>query len=293
MGDIKMINRRKRILVTFLSGIVLVMASGISSSYAQGSIEFAGTWNAVLIMNGHKEFTLRMVQRGDQVTGTFPGNGRIEGTISGRVLRFRWQSDSGGKGSGRFVMDEKQFAFNGTYNRGDNPDDVDNTWSGRRHASPEWLPGQRDPADKVPVRIPGKRLEGEPEPDPMGKMSEAEYVKKLAEYEERQKNAPATFAGVWLTKSGEKIQFPQILFQQTDNKVVGHLYAGRPDLGEFRDGVVERNTLRFTVWKFIPLPSGSWTNQYLGKGELVMDADGRSFRGTLLGGATSGTLVGR
>lgn len=292
-----MIDRRKRILFTIFGGIIL-MASGISTSYAQGSkIEFAGRWNAILIMNGHKAFTLTMVQNGDQVTGTFPGNGTIEGTISGRVLRFRWRSDSGGTGSGRFVMEEKQFAFSGTYNRGDNPDDVDNTWSGRRDASPDWRPFQKlPPGYQEPQPIPGKRSEGEP--DPMGKMSEAEYARLLAEYEERQKNAPATFDGVWQTKSGDKFVFPQLLLQQhTSNKVVGHLYGGRPDLGVIKDGIVDRNTLRFTVWR--PNPTAlpwrrSLPDIQVGIGELVMDADGKSFRGTILGATiTSATLIAR
>jgi hypothetical protein len=75
-----------------------------------------------------------MVQKDDQVTGTYPGtNGKIEGTVTGRVLRFKWESDRG-TGSGRFVMDESAKAFSGTYNRGDNPDDVDATWNGLRAA---------------------------------------------------------------------------------------------------------------------------------------------------------------
>ena len=188
-------------------------------------------------------------------------------------------------------MDEKQFLFNGTYNRGANSDDVDNTWSGKRLVSPEWRPGQKNPADKEPVRIPNKRTEGEP--DPMGKMSEAEYLKKLAEYEERQKNVPATFAGVWQTKSGAQIQFPQLLFQQALNKVVGQLFAGRPDLGIIKEGIVDRNTLRFQVWRPRPFNGRYQPDDYVGTGELVMEADGKSFRGTILGTATNGTLIAR
>ena len=43
-------------------------------------------------------------------------------------------NSDGGSGSGRFVMDESNWAFSGTYNRGDNPDEVDATWNGNRPA---------------------------------------------------------------------------------------------------------------------------------------------------------------
>jgi hypothetical protein len=291
-GDIKMINRRKRILFTFLSGIVLLMACGISSSYAQKPVHFTGTWKTTMNgKNGPNSITLTMVQKGDQVTGVYPGNGKIEGTVSGIVLRFKWQSD-GGTGSGRFVMDEEDHAFNGTYNRGDNPDDVDATWSGLRLASPEWRPGDNEPPVIVYGPPGNKRQEGTPEP--WGKISEAEYEKALAESEAAQKNAPAIFAGVWRTKSGEKVQFPELLLQQANNQVVGRLFASRPDLGVIKAGIVDRNTLRFQVWRPRPRTFGyNLPDDYLGIGEFVMDADGKSFKGTILGAATSGTLIAR
>jgi hypothetical protein len=129
----------------------------------------------------------------------------------------------------------------------------------------------------------------------MGKMSEAEFQKKLAEYEAAQKNAPATFAGVWQTKSGEQIQFPDFLLQQAGDKVTGQLSANRVDLGFITEGIVDRNTLRFKILRirstspFAP----NLHEDYLGTGELVMGADGKSFTGTILGAATSGTLIAR
>jgi hypothetical protein len=233
-----------------------------------------------------------MVQNGDQVTGFFAGNGRIEGTVSGLVLRFSWRSDSG-SGSGRFVMDEKERAFSGTYNKGTNPDDVDSTWSGLRLVSPDWVPGVKVPIDKLPLPIPGKRREGAPEP--LSKEQQAELEKKQAEYEESQKNALATFAGVWQTKSGEQIQFPELLLQQAGDKVVGRLFANRPDVGIIKGGIVERNTLHFQVWRIhSALPfAANLHDEYVGTGELVIDADGRTFRGTILGTATVGTLLAR
>lgn len=287
-----MIDRRKRILFTLLSGFVLLISAGISSTYAQKPIDFTGTWQTIMMINGRKSVTLTIVQKGDQATGLYPGNGKIEGTVSGLVLRFKWQSDLG-TGSGRFVMDEKQRAFSGTYNKGDNPDDVDSTWSGLRLVSPEWMPGHKMPVGPEPVPIPNKRQEGAP--DPMGKISEAELEKKQAEFEASQKDAPATFAGVWQTKAGEKVQFPELLLQQAGDKVVGRLFASRPEMGVIKEGIVDRKTLRFTVWRPRPISfNGRYQpDEYLGAGELVMSEDGESFSGTILGGSTSGTLVAR
>ncbi len=253
-------------------------------------IPFAGKWQT---FRDGKTIPLTMVQSGDHVMGLYEGNGKLEGTISGRVLRFQWQSDRG-SGSGRFVMEEKNFSFIGTYNRGSNPDDVESTWSGKSMANPDGGgPGPCDPLGKV-YGDPGNKMP-EGGPGPIGKMSEAEYAKKLAEYEAAQKNAPATFAGVWQTKSGEKIQFPQLLLQQAGNQIVGQLFAGRPEMGVIKDGIVDGNTLRLKVWRPHPVSfNGRYVlDEYLGTGELVMDADGKSFKGTILGGTTSGTLIAR
>jgi hypothetical protein len=254
------------------------------STFTPPVTSFAGTWQTIMMMNGKKSIPLTLVQKGDQVTGLYPGNGKIEGTVSGRVLRFKWESDSG-TGSGRFVMDEKDHAFSGTFNRGDNPDDVDATWSGTRPAGPEGptLPGEE------PLPIPNKRIEGAP--GPPGKMSEAELEKKEAEYEAAQKNAPATFAGAWRGKWGET--FMELVLQQTGNQVTGQLRTNF--LGVIREGAVVGNTLRFTLMR----PGKTLFNgrlapdEYLGTGELVMDEGGKSFTGHILGAGTSGTLIGR
>jgi hypothetical protein len=247
---------------------------------------FAGIWQ--MRLGGQNEVPLTMQQSGVQVTGQYQGNGKIEGTVSGRVLRFRWQSDRG-TGSGRFVMEEKNNSFSGTYNRGANPDDVESTWSGQRPSGPDRPAGCQQPLGVV---------QGDPRPiRPEGggrNESDAELAKKQAEYEEAQRNAPVAFDGVWRTTSGGKIQFPQLLLQQvTSNKVTGHLVAGRPDLGVIKDGIIDRNTLRFTVWRPRPFIGRYQPDDYMGKGEFVMEADGKSFRGTILGTATSGTLIAR
>lgn len=259
-------------------------------TYAPPVAPFAGVWKTTA--DGKNDISLTMEQSGDHVRGLYKGNGKLEGTVIGRVLRFRWQSD-GGTGSGRFVMEGKNNEFSGTYNRGNNPDDVDSTWSGRRPPGPEGLAGPCDPLGTVyayPKDIRPERSEG-----PVRKMTEAEIAKEQAEYEERQKNAPATFQGVWRTTAGGQLQFPELLLQQSFDKVTGRLYGNRPDLGIIKEGVVDRKILRFTVWR--PgrvLPTGqSLPDEYLGTGEFVMEADGKSFKGILLGGPASGSLVAR
>lgn len=102
------------------------------NTYTPPVTSFAGNWET--ISDGQFSIPLTIVQTGNKVTGLYPGNnGKIEGTVSGKVLRFKWESD-GGSGSGRFVMDEGGQAFSGTYNRGDDPDEVEATWNGKHQA---------------------------------------------------------------------------------------------------------------------------------------------------------------
>src|SRR6185369_17066484 len=69
---------------------------------------------------------------GDKVTGAgIPDSGKIEGTLTGNILRFKWTSD-GRKGSGRFVFDKSEMAFSGTYTNSDDPEKVDGVWNGTR-----------------------------------------------------------------------------------------------------------------------------------------------------------------
>jgi hypothetical protein len=214
------------------------------------------------------------------VTGRFESvdgavRGTMLGTVTDKMLRFTWVQTNGPHGAGRFTLSSDGRSFQGTFSMTDNPDDTSaGTWNG------------------TTTRLDRSREGG---PDPTGKMSEAELAKKSAEYEERQKNAPAIFAGIWQTKSGEKIQYPQLLFQQSNNQVVGQLFAGREDFGVIRAGIVDRKTLRFQVWRpLLPSFNGLYQpDQYVGVGEIVMNADGKSFSGTILGTATSGTLIAR
>ena len=101
---------------------------------------------------------------------------------------------------------------------------------------------------------------------------------------------PTFFAGAWKANFGGL--FLTMLFQQTGDQVSGQVNANSADLGVIRDGRVVDNTLRFTVVRRAP-NGANLPDVQVGVGELVMDAGGRSFKGTVLGVATSGTFIGR
>lgn len=266
----------------------LLLTTGFSSNIAAQPDEktvyegpFNGDWQTVT-SKGRKLMMGLQQTRNNTATGRYESidgavRGTILGTVTNNVLRFTWVETNGSHGAGRLTLSADRRSFQGTFSTTDNPDDPSGgTWNGTTTKLNK--PGPEGP-----------RGTG-------GKMSEADLAKAQAEYEERQKNAPATFDGVWRTKSGDKIQFPELLLQQvSSNKVVGRLYGNRPDLGIIKDGIVDRNTLRFTVWRPNPRAFGIMLpDQQIGFGELVMDADGKSFRGTILGGAvTSATLIAR
>jgi len=119
----------RRRVVAGIAAVIMGASLVFSGSASTQDQEFAGVWETV--SNKYK-FTLTLQQTGDTVTGTYtPNSGKIEGTVSGKILRFKWTSD-GGKGSGRFVLDEGGMAFSGSYSNGDDPDKVDGTWNGTR-----------------------------------------------------------------------------------------------------------------------------------------------------------------
>jgi hypothetical protein len=206
------------------------------NTYIPPVTSFAGTWET--ITNAQHHLVLTMVQTGTKVTGIYPrGNGKIEGTVSGRVLRFKWESE-GGTGTGRFVMDESAKAFSGTYNKGDNPDDVDNTWNGKR-------PEVEDA--KVPAKV---------------------------------TPPPISFTGVWKVVSGTMAI--KLKLQQSGNQVTGVVQTdGVGAVLSIREGIVVANRLRLKLEQ---------ADDKVFRGELVMDAGGKSFKGDIDGVATSGTL---
>jgi hypothetical protein len=100
------------------------------------------------------------------------------------------------------------------------------------------------------------------------------------------------FAGAWQAKWGES--FLMLLLQQTGDQVAGQLKVNSADFGVITEGIVDGNTLSFKIMR--PGKKVNALNrpyEYVGTGELVMDAAGKSFKGTVLGTATSGTLLGR
>jgi hypothetical protein len=102
------------------------------------------------------------------------------------------------------------------------------------------------------------------------------------------------FAGAWRAKLGE--QSIQLILHQDGNRVTGEwMVNSGPPFRVFREGIVVGNTLRFKVMSpGRTVGNGAYLpEQYEGMGELVMDKGGKSFKGTILGAATSGTLLGR
>lgn len=87
----------------------------------------------------------------------------------------------------------------------------------------------------------------------------------------------------------------ELILQQTGDRVTGQVKVTSAELGVIREGIVVWNTLRFKIVRAgRVLPNGlNLPDEYVGNGELVMDAGGKSFKGTVLGTATSGALIGR
>lgn len=100
------------------------------------------------------------------------------------------------------------------------------------------------------------------------------------------------FAGVW-QMSGGPYPGTQMLFQDSGSQITGQMIAGNPFQGMIKDGAVDGNTLRFTVYRPVPVLPGRSAEQYMGFAELVMAPDGKSFKGTILGVAATGTRLGR
>jgi hypothetical protein len=98
------------------------------------------------------------------------------------------------------------------------------------------------------------------------------------------------FAGAWRAQWGGA--FLMLILQQTGAQVTGQLNVNSAEFGVIREGIVDGNTLRFTVWRIVR--GLNYREEYVGTGELVMDRGGKSFTGNILGTATSEvTLLGR
>lgn len=98
------------------------------------------------------------------------------------------------------------------------------------------------------------------------------------------------FAGAWQGTWGGA--FMMLILQQTGDRVTGQLNVNSADFGIITDGIIDGNRLSFKVQRKVPNRLNR-PYEYVGTGELVMGADGKTFTGTVLGAATSGTLAGR
>lgn len=93
------------------------------------TVSFAGTWKTVIVGVG---FEVRLQQVDDKVIGTYsPYNGKIEGTVTGSSLRFKWIQDGGLTGTGEFSMNKGKQSFSGSSTQ-DKPGAVANPWNGTR-----------------------------------------------------------------------------------------------------------------------------------------------------------------
>ena len=104
------------------------------------------------------------------------------------------------------------------------------------------------------------------------------------------------FAGAWRGKLGES--FLELTLQQNGDRVTGQFNVNSSGIWIFKDGIVDGNRLRFTVVlsELGLRQSGKMPgspDQAVGVGELVIDRGSKSFKGTVLGAATSGTLITR
>jgi len=103
-----------------------------------------------------------------------------------------------------------------------------------------------------------------------------------------------SFAGAWQGKLGESVL--ELILQQSGDRVTGQFNVNSNHDWFFKDGIVVGNTLRFTVVRrnIMALPNArNLPDEALGSGELVIDRGGKSFKGTILGTAASGTHIGR
>ncbi len=96
-------------------------------------VSFEGSWSATA---ENVAYNILMGQTGNTVIGNFVGadgsRGTFSGGLTGRVLRFTWSQMDGARGSGKFTLSDDGQSFAGSYNFGQNPDDVVGTWNGVR-----------------------------------------------------------------------------------------------------------------------------------------------------------------
>ena len=305
---------------------------------------FTGTWAIwKLASEFSTHLTLSIIQNGDKVIGTYPAeNGTIEGTVSGRLLSFKWKSDAG-NGSGQFNMSSFGPTFGGWFNEGDNPDVEGIRWQGKlisdgksRTSRPStaldpapgsapvsfsgcWrlsggmIPGQTiclkqdeggrvTDGDRFEGTISGNTLRFTHRPggdsrsgrlvmDKGGKSFKGFWQSgddtELEEFPctgimvhtPLGKTPPATFAGSWYISEGG-LQGAMSL-TQSGPKVTG-IYGTNQGSYLLADANVNGTILRFRLVPTIFKTGG------LKVGQVVMDPDGKSFRGAISGVPVTG-----
>lgn len=265
-----MTNEQNRITKSILGVIILLTAAGISNVKAQAVADFGGTWNTVTSKGKKIVLTLQMVRRAE-VSGTY-GRNAMTGSYPQALdddLAFAFVKVSA-NGTGPMVQSAS--TIRGRI--------VDNVLRFR------WQEDGGHGAGKFTLSADGQSF--------TGTFSLTDLPDDTSGGTWNGTRAP-NFLGVWQTKVGGQIQFPELLLQQTGLSVVGRLFANRPDVGIIREGIVDGNTVRFKIYRQrTNLPPGVIIpDDLIGTGELVMDPGSKSFKGTIMGSPTSGTLIGR
>lgn len=249
------------------SGILLLLAFSTSISYAQATtVDFRGTWNTVTGKGKKFVITFETVRR-TNVTGTYARNGLtasykgVEGSVTAFVkvsaMRVELTRQSISSITGTVTANVLRF---------------------------KWLEDGGRGAGRFTMSSDGQSFQGA--------FSLTDNPDDASGDTWNGTRAPS-FHGVWQTTVGGKVQFPQLMLQQSNDRVTGHLFGGRPEMGVIEEGIIDGNTLRFQVWRATNPLRPDLYDQLIGLGELVMDKGGsRSFTGTIFGAAISGTRLG-
>jgi hypothetical protein len=116
----------KKLLLYTVDADLNSAVTDLRLSVATAAGTFTGEWASTF-----GPLTLKQV--GTRVTGTYPDlNGTLEGTVTGKVLRFQWKEGESGKGSGRFILSDDGNSFTGFWDYGDKPDEAANGWDGKK-----------------------------------------------------------------------------------------------------------------------------------------------------------------
>ncbi|MBV9215981.1 MAG: hypothetical protein JO053_07370 [Acidobacteria bacterium] len=216
---------------------------------------FAGTW--MLANNLGLRIPLTIVQNGNKATGLYTAqNGALEGAVDGKILRFTWKSNKG-SGSGEFNISNSGETFAATFKKANGTEITDSgTWGERTTATGEGVISGQTPTTPNQVPEPAASVGGSG-----GKTM-------------------ASFAGSWLITEGG---IPGGMdLTQSGSAVTGY-YATNLGSYELIDGKVNGGILRFKL-------VARTAKGALKVGEVVMERDGKSFKGTVGGLIVTGTL---